>query len=409
MVGRLPSWWTATWLAAATLVACGPSASKDTTDAGDAGGAGNDANGVGTGSGSPDASDAPSSTSAAHPALPQVPNNGGPILAHPALVTITFAGYPYQADIQAFDAWLVTSSWLEAVGAEYGVGTGTNANVVLTDATPAVASTGDIETFLTQKVMSGALPQPQAGTLYVIYYPPTTVPSGMGCSGAWWGHSTVASPVKFAYAAIPACPPPAAEGWSQIESIEQDASHEIIESATDPEYFLAPAYAITDPENPWHYVGSEVGDLCVAQIVQDGSFFAQRVWSNQAAASGTNPCVPAPAGDEMFDVSPASGTPITLAAGASQTVAVSGWSSSPGTSWVAVGLQYPGFQATLSPTASLSPATFTNGAPGQLTITVPTGTASGSRGIVMVESVVLGAGNVIAQGPHEWPILVQVP
>src|SRR5579883_3576492 len=68
--------------------------------------------------------------------LPQVPFQGGPTIAHVKLVTITFAGYPYQQQMQAFGDWIVGSTWLQTVGAEYGVGTGTHVAKLVVDYTP---------------------------------------------------------------------------------------------------------------------------------------------------------------------------------------------------------------------------------------------------------------------------------
>jgi hypothetical protein len=346
---------------------------------------------------------------APHPELPQVPNNGGPILSHLKLVTITFAGYAYELEVQAFGEWLVSSSWFTDVGQEYGVGAGTQGpNVVLTDTPPASASASDIESFLATKILAGTLPTPDDSTLYVIYYPPSTQPSGLGCSGAWWGHNTVQTPVRFRYAAIPACPPPASFPWTQVQSIEQDASHEIMEAATDPEYWLAPAYAMTDPENPFHYMGGEVADLCVGLTVPEGQFLVQRIWSNVAAAKGQSPCVPAPAGDVVFDLSPASASPISVAAGAHATIALNGWSNGPIEPWFVVPVTYPGFTATMTPSGVLSLDTMTNGGSAVLTVSVPSNTSSGSRGIVVVDSALV-QGTLITGGPYAWPILVQVP
>src|SRR5262245_24608032 len=64
----------------------------------------------------------PSSTDV--PPLPQIPSQGGRVIAHVKLVTITFQGDPNEQQIQAFGDWFVQSSWLSEVGAEYGIGAG---------------------------------------------------------------------------------------------------------------------------------------------------------------------------------------------------------------------------------------------------------------------------------------------
>jgi hypothetical protein len=342
--------------------------------------------------------------------LPQVPSQGGPILAHPELVTITFQGDPYTADLQAFGEWLVQSSWLTTVGAEYGVGAGTQRAKLVVDYTPpAVVSTSDIETYLSAGIAMGVFPQPDPETIYVIYYPPTTTPSGLGCDGPWWGHNTVTSPVRYAYAAIPECPPPALYGWSPIESIEQDASHEIIESATDPDRAGAPSYAITDPENPFLYMGSEIADLCVGLVTTEAGFYAQRVWSNAAAAAGRSPCVPAPAGDTIFEMMPSSAAALAIAAGGSEKVQLTAWSSPPRGPWVVAAETFPGYQATLFPTGTLDVQTVNEGDHATLTVSVPAGATSGQKGILVVDSLTVNPDGMLTGGPYEWPILVQVP
>jgi hypothetical protein len=342
--------------------------------------------------------------------LPQVPSHGGPTLAHPELVTITFQGDPYTAQLQAFGDWLVQSSWLTTVGAEYGVGAGTQRAKLVVDYTPpAVVSTSDIETYLSAGITTGVFPQPDPETIYVIYYPASTTPSGLGCNGPWWGHNTVTSPLRYVYAAIPECPPPALYGWSPIESIEEDASHEIIESATDPDRAGAAAYAVTDPASPFLYVGSEIADLCVGLVTTEAGFFAQRVWSNVAAAAGRSPCVPAPAGDLTFEMMPSFEAALDIAAGASAEVQLTAWSSSPRGPWGVAPITFPGYQATLFPTGMLDASTVSDGEHATLTVSVPAGAASGSKGILVIDSLAVNPQGMLSGGPYEWPILVQVP
>src|SRR5262249_53345628 len=103
-------------------------------------------------------------------ALPHVPNQGGGVIAHVKLVTITFAGFPYQSEIQAFGDWIVGSQWLQQIGAEYGVGTGTHIAKLVVDYTPpAVVGISDIEQYIATGISMGVFPQPDHDTLYVIY------------------------------------------------------------------------------------------------------------------------------------------------------------------------------------------------------------------------------------------------
>jgi hypothetical protein len=342
--------------------------------------------------------------------LPQVRNQGGRVIAHVKLVTITFEDYPFQDQVQAFGDWIVSSSWLETVGREYGVASGTQiAKFVLQYTPPPVVSARDIETYLSVGIESGVFPKPDPDTLYVIYYPATTRPDGLGCDGAWWGHNEVATPIRFTYAAIPTCPPPALYGWTQIQSIEQDASHEIIEALTDPDP-AAPTYAITDPLDAFHYMGTEIGDLCVGQTVEEAGFTAQRVWSNAEATAGRSPCIPAPEGDVFFGALPMAPGAIPIAAGGQADVALSGWATSPRPSWSIAAIPFPagGYGGTVAPTGTLDRTTLGAGDRATLTLSVPSGAKSGSRGILLVDSLTVGMDGVATSGPYEWPILVLV-
>ena len=82
--------------------------------------------------GRPDASDAGEDAfvPAAH-TLPIIPDEEGPELTHPLLVSVTYANDPQPAFVEQLGAYLVTSPWLTAVGPEYGIAHGTHENVEL--------------------------------------------------------------------------------------------------------------------------------------------------------------------------------------------------------------------------------------------------------------------------------------
>src|ERR1043166_7101285 len=62
--------------------------------------------------------------------LPVIPERGGPHMAHPQLVPIFFADDTDAATLTQFSQWIVGSSWLTAVGKDYGVGNGSVLGVV---------------------------------------------------------------------------------------------------------------------------------------------------------------------------------------------------------------------------------------------------------------------------------------
>jgi hypothetical protein len=100
------------------------------------------------------------------------------------------------------------------------------------------------------------------------------------------------------YAIAGRCPSPVA-GLPEIDEVSAEASHEMIEAATDPLPTDMPAYIALDPQHlVWQLIaGPEVSDMCAANpdafYKPTGiSSLVQRSWSNAAAAAGHDPCQP---------------------------------------------------------------------------------------------------------------------
>lgn len=353
---------------------------------------------------------------APHAALPQVPDNGGPVVAAPKIVTITFAGYSEDATMKSFGDWIAGSSWLAQVGHDYGVGAGTHAaHVVLQTTAPTSPTDLDTQALIEQKIGDGTLPWADAGSgaaagyVYVLFYPKgTTAGSFLGgpdtCADLGGGQfiggyhwETQSGAYHVPYAVIPTCSD--ATGVEGASDLEASASHEIIEASTDPFPYTSTAYALVDPKDPWTYTDGEVGDLCEGQTVQQGGFTVQRVWSNAAAAAGTAPCIPAPAGG-FYDVSPSPDTTQMVAAGASVTFTLTGFSTAPLPPWSLQAFAEPG---AFAPTLQLSASTIDNGQTATLKVGVPSTAPSQSTATVIVSC---------SRAPGDfnyWPIAVTVP
>jgi hypothetical protein len=189
-------------------------------------------------------------------------------------------------------------------------------------------------------------------------------------------------------------------GVELASDIEASASHEIMEASTDPFPYTNTAWDIVDPNNPWGGTGGETADLCEGQTLQQNGFFVQRIWSNTAAAlENVPPCIPAPPGG-FYDVSPAPNTTQTVAAGASTTFTLTGFSTAPIPSWSLTA--FPGY-STFTPTLALSASTIGNGQTATLKVTVPAGTPSQGYASVFVSSL---------RAPDDfnyWLVAVQVP
>jgi hypothetical protein len=364
---------------------------------------------------------------APHAALPQVPNDGGPVVASPRIVTITFAGYAQDATMKSFADWVVGSSWLAQVGHDYGVGQGVHvAHVVLQMTAPQTASDLDTQALIEQKIGDGTLPSPfdvdagadggvdagsgvAGGYLYVLFYPQGTTATGFlggpdTCADLGGGQyiggyhwETQSGAYHVPYAVIPTCSD--ASGVEGAPDIEISASHEILEASTDPFPYTNTGYALTDPSNPWTYTDGEVADLCEGQTLQQAGFSVQRIWSNTAAAAGTTPCIPAPS-EGFYDVSPSPNTTQTVAAGSSVTFTLTGFSTTPLPPWT---LQAFAGYGTFVPTLDLSVSTIDNGQTATLKVTVPSTAGAQGYASVFVSSV---------RGPSDfnyWPVAVATP
>ena len=367
---------------------------------------------------------------APHAALPQIPNNGGPVVAAPKLVTITFAGYSQDATMKSFADWIVGSSWFTQVGHDFGVGAGTHvAHVVLQMTAPTSPTDLDTQALIEQKIGDGTLPSPfdvdggadggggggdagsgvAGGYVYVLFYPQGTTAGGFlgggdTCADLGGGSfiggyhwETQSGAYHVPYAVVPTCSD--ASGVEGASDLEASASHEIMEASTDPFPYTSTGYALTDPSNPWTYTDGEVADLCEGQTLQQNGFTVQRIWSNSAAAAGTAPCIPAPAGG-FYDVSPSPNTTQMVAAGASTTFTLTGFSTAPIPPWSLT--TFVGY-GTFVPTLQLSTSTIGNGQTATLKVTVPSTAASQGYASIFVSS---------SRGLSDfnyWPVAIAVP
>lgn len=288
------------------------------------------------------------------PALPLVPNQGGPILASPEIVTVTWSGDPVAADLEAFDAWWAPSATWKTIMAEWGVGAGTYvASARLTSAAPATLSDDDLHVLLQSLFDAGKLPAPNGRRIYMIYPPAGTVVTSFGAAGcdAFQAyHSAVdvtatdAGPAaKAIYAVTPRCSD--TSGLSALDFTTWGSSHEAMEAASDP-IAAQPAWRIDTQSLATPELG-ENADLCTGQPVKIQGHMITRNWSNVAAKAGERPCVPAPPGP-MFGLFADPGA-VTVKPGTKTTVSLHAYSATPYPSFaVGVFAADPALTATLS-------------------------------------------------------------
>jgi hypothetical protein len=275
-----------------------------------------------------DASDhgAPSTTFPAFtPDFAQIVNSGGPILAAPVIVTITWPAADSQASTwEAMGDTIGASSyWSGAVG-EYGVGPATSGpanHVELSGNPPQSFTDAQLEAFIAANVgqaQSDAGPPWPAPTLdakgnsqtiYTVFVPPSMtlvdsssmVPLCTERAGGYHNHVIVGG-LPVSYAVVIECPGTPTHAPFTAVDIEQSASHEFAEASTDPFPALKPAFKGFDIAHGawelWSAFQDELGDACESfkssYYQETGSFpyWVQRIWSNKAAATGKNPCAP---------------------------------------------------------------------------------------------------------------------
>lgn len=252
---------------------------------------------------------------AAHPAAPAITSAGGPVLANPKLVVVTFGDDPLASGLETFAQSLGASSYWSATTSEYGVGAAQYGGAVHLAAPPATTLTQDqLESWLASQ-LDGTHPEWPAFDASAIYSIVMPVGAGVAvdgappCKGSPAYHYEIDSgSKKIVYAAINRCDP--LFGLSGIDYVTAGLSHEWIEASSDPFYLTAPAYDGPAPKyNDWNFVtGGEVADMCtltngVYFKPNDLPFTVQRSWSNAAAAAGHNPCVPA-TNDPYFAAAP---------------------------------------------------------------------------------------------------------
>lgn len=354
----------------------------------------------------PDASEA--FTPGPHEPFPQLTQLGGPVLAHPRVVSITFPGYVHEAAVRSFGEWVTTSAWLETVGEDYGVGAGSYAgNVVLDMAAPASATDADTRALITAKIEDGTLPAPTSDTVYVLYYPTSTSVTNfagrtscpLGVDGAptvgGYHWEAVTGTTRFAYAVLPTC----SITSDALVYLEVSSSHELIEAATDPLPNTSAGWVLADRESSWNALTGENADLCdfLAWIPTEGHW-VQPVWSNSKARTGGSPCVPAAPGP-YFNTSVTPSTIRRVARGSSVELELRGWSDAPSEAWALVAESYGAFDAR----PSLTRDTMTNGESASLTVTVPASARAGSMAVVYLYSVRSWA----TLEYNFWPVVVE--
>jgi hypothetical protein len=325
---------------------------------------------------------------APHGPLPQVTNHGGAIVSNPRVITVTFKNYFFTPDVQAFAKWLPTSNWLSAWKSDYGIQSLTAGGSFVIPTAPPVTdlSTFDAQPYLLSKIADHTLPTPKNGDVFAFYMPGQT-----GCN-IGGGHGQLDYPgVQAEFLIMYDCSQSISANPDQLATLESTMSHELAEATTDD-------YGAWNMDDPLvnTVAGGEIADLCVffttTTQVSKNAFTFQRIYSNKAAAAGTNPCVPVRADDVIYynvttpqrlrTVSPSRSTK-------TYTFPITGWSTAARDPWgVAVHPQTG--PSTFDATPVLSVSQINNGQKATLSMTVPANTPSGGDSVNCIWSEAQG-------------------
>ncbi|HEX7666300.1 MAG TPA: hypothetical protein VF407_17360, partial [Polyangiaceae bacterium] len=230
-----------------------------------------------------------------------VPNNAGGIITNPKFVII-IPSNETTAGLDGFGAAFAKSETWKEVAAEYKLGTATSVTVAGASMSGA-KSENAIQSYV-ETYAKGAN-APDGHTIYLVFLPSAAYIDGdQGCETQGIGGYHINFFDHFSdstdgWGVVQHCTNTGQQGLTDQQWATIAASHEIVEAATDFDGQSGYAYAQPSQSDPTatpvldYVLLTEVGDLCVATQTTEGSYTYQRMWSNAAAKSKADPCVPA--------------------------------------------------------------------------------------------------------------------
>jgi hypothetical protein len=378
--------------------------------------------GVGCGSSTEPASPVDSGNSR----FPLLTNAGGHVLSPLRLVVVVAANDSLRDSLFAFAKSLPSSQWWRTVAAPYGVSSSATSATVL--GPPIAPGTqlafGDLLSYVQQVVIDSAGYRADGHTVYLVYLPP-----GVTCTGSTSCNLYPSFHVPFgASDALAVVERVQGGSLSMMEAMTTSASHETIEAVTDP---MFDAWKLTSPFLPWN--GSAWGlddggnfeenaDMCEGTRYLESGFYYQRIFANQAAVLGGDPCIPA-ISTPYYNVTTDKGWYSTTTGAV--TVPITGWSVGAVSDWIigiesgprAASLAAPSYSSLTCPdTLTIGTARYcglNSGKTATVHVTLPPGASSKSYFTVRVVSLRFGPnGERPPYGEdyaHRWIFGVYVP
>jgi hypothetical protein len=249
-----------------------------------------------------------------HPPMPMLTDLGGhKVISDMKLVTITFVGNTLRDQLRKFGDDVIAGPWWSAVSRGFGIHPGKGgvyAELENTLAGKTLDDVKDLQPWIAQMVAAKKLPEPDANTLFAIYFPSSTrisLDGSQSCQAFAGYHQSAkvtlanGSTVDVPYAVMPDC-------GGGFVSLQETASHEFIEAATDPFVSSTPTWYLYD--EAWFGVdGAEDADACQRRgPFTEGNYSLARAWVNVAAAEGKDPCQRSDPGKIFFSAAPATET-----------------------------------------------------------------------------------------------------
>jgi hypothetical protein len=328
----------------------------------------------------------------------------GAVLKPMTLVTVVAQNDALAGELATFGDHLVSSAWWQAAAQPFDVGAATSVHAT----GPAITSdqTQDQMIAYLQSVIAAGAPAPNGATCYLLYLPDGIHISGPLPFGSY--HAPFPSPagtIGDGWAVVSRAKPYGG-GETRLQQLTRDASHEVIEAATDPtwnSWSLDPV-----PSSPWS--GSvwqvfqipgpiETADLCEgSRLVEANGDEYQRYFSNQAAARGGDPCVP-PQAETYYNVT-ANQDWYPIAAGQTIEVPMTGWSAASTPDWLTLavvvgatggwasldGKQLPVTSPLGQENAPCTGEGLNDGVTATTTVQAPAGAQSGDFAVIQLES-----------------------
>jgi hypothetical protein len=180
---------------------------------------------------------------------------------------------PTSAQITSACQTMMASAYMTGLAQYRGIGRGfVRGSAVITSSNPPNGFTdSQVSTFIDNQLNAATIPGPDVDnqTLYCVVMPKGVNASNAGFVGEHTYYTRSGQRIRFAWIT----------NSGSLASVTRIISHEIVESATDPEGSAFLGMAGTCSQTGW----CEIGDVCSSTSVLDG-VTVQSYWSNQAGA-----------------------------------------------------------------------------------------------------------------------------